>query len=171
MQSYHSFHYQQVMLLFKRKSDCKIPFGQKGSRTLEVGCIRRGPSAPFWFEQWGVSTAQTDTIWTTVTPLIKQLVRNFRGWNGVQLTSYLSSAQSIQCCLFGYCLLLWLKRFERANWRAKRRWITSWATVVTHECRMCWCKHRKPDSPLCIYTHPAWCFPLAQLCSTYHFQR
>lgn len=43
-----------------------IPFGQKGSRTSEVGCIKRGPSAPFWFEQWGVSTAQAHKIWAAL---------------------------------------------------------------------------------------------------------
>lgn len=34
-------------------------------------------------------------------------------------TSYLSSAQSIQCSLLGYCLLLCLKRFLMANWVKK----------------------------------------------------
>lgn len=46
-----------------KASHFKIPFGQTESRTWGVGCIKTWPSAPFWLEQWGVSTSQQNRIW------------------------------------------------------------------------------------------------------------
>lgn len=58
--------------------------------------------------------------------------KNVKELTKVKHTSYFSSAQSIQCSLFGYVLLLCLNRFLIANWvREKQR-------------KICFSKHFEP---------------------------